>query len=252
MPAQVRPQAPQLRALLFRFTHDCPQRVSLLGQAATQPPRLQNCPAGQARPHMPQLAGSICRSAQPPGHWVCPGVQMLTHWPSMQASPGSQAIAQVTGTSRLSASATVASAGAASGPSTAGGTDGAPPAPPVAGAGSITMPPAEPPRPPLPPRRSGSTPVRPPVPPVRTEGGDFGASRQPGASANASTSKTGRQEPEHEPGRQRGNLDMVISLHMQARPWAVQLFRFMHIRALPLVQQQVLPVQAEVFAQRAA
>lgn len=71
IPMQARPQAPQLRAFEFRFTHEAPQRVSPSGQAATQPPRLHSWPAGQARPHMPQLAPSVCRSAQPEGHWVC-------------------------------------------------------------------------------------------------------------------------------------------------------------------------------------
>ena len=39
---------------------------------------------------------------------------------------------------------------------------------------------------------------------------------------------------------------------MQVRPCVVQLFRFMHIRVLPPLQQQLLPVQADVLAQRAA
>ena len=84
-------------------------------QAITQVPPEQNCPAGQARPHMPQLAGSVGSSLQPEGQLVCPGRQGETHWPFTHTSPMAQAGSQVMGTSGTTMSGSSTSVGAVAG-----------------------------------------------------------------------------------------------------------------------------------------
>jgi hypothetical protein len=101
--AQAVPQAPQFIALLCSSTHVgagaigaqsvCP--AAHMGRAEAQRPAMQLCPAAQAVPHAPQLAGSESSVAQPipqrvwpMGHIAVPVHIPAPHvWPIAQVRP---------------------------------------------------------------------------------------------------------------------------------------------------------------------
>jgi hypothetical protein len=89
------PQAPQELAVVCRFTHASPQRVSPLGQGwvlGMQLSTAQISPALHALPQLPQCWGefrlehSLPHSCSPLGHW---------HLPSRQAAPPLHAVSQL-------------------------------------------------------------------------------------------------------------------------------------------------------------
>ena len=83
------PQAPQLWALLPRFTQAPVQSVSPEGQLAAQAPAAHTCPLGQAIPQPPQSAGSLVVSTHAPLHEVRPVVHAQA--PPAQSEPVPQA-----------------------------------------------------------------------------------------------------------------------------------------------------------------
>jgi hypothetical protein len=72
---QIFPQPPQFLGSVSTFTHALPQR--LVSAPHAQVPLLHDAPLTQARPHWPQLTGSICRSVQalPQSCWAPVQVQ---------------------------------------------------------------------------------------------------------------------------------------------------------------------------------
>jgi hypothetical protein len=90
--AHLVPQAPQLSGSAM-VSEQTPLQASWpAGQ--THWPDVQLAPRAQARPHVPQLAVSLERSAQPlPGQFTRPALQV--HTPVMQAAPAPQTLPQV-------------------------------------------------------------------------------------------------------------------------------------------------------------
>jgi hypothetical protein len=62
---QERAQEPQWLALVWRFTHELPQRSGVAAGHAHRPP-LQDAPATQVTLHCPQWSASVWRSTHAP------------------------------------------------------------------------------------------------------------------------------------------------------------------------------------------
>ncbi len=92
--AHARPQAPQWPRSVWTLTQFCPQRSWPVGQAPRQRPLTHIWSLAQAKPQVPQLAGSALRSRQVP--------RQAERGASQTSLPRSVVLASVCGTKRVS------------------------------------------------------------------------------------------------------------------------------------------------------
>src|SRR5438128_3423961 len=93
---QALPQVPQLLTSTLVLTHTPPHRVWPGGHAACwQMPPTHALFGPHAKPHCPQLSGSVERFTQPPPQNVVPPWQNDWHCPAEHDWPGAQALPHV-------------------------------------------------------------------------------------------------------------------------------------------------------------